>query len=156
DGLARTGCADERRGCHSMKNEKAYGVFEQAKEPTTALEVALETLACRGFAVLENALSRDQVADLNTRLETVYAKQCSEVGGEDNLHAIGDADIVRLPLAYDRAFLDLSLHPFIIEAARRLIGPNVVLMMQNGVINRPDRAQAQAAWHRDLNYQHWV
>ncbi len=28
--------------------------------------------------------------------------------------------------------------------------------MQNGVINRPERVQAQTGWHRDLNYQHWV
>lgn len=139
-----------------MKNEKAYGVFEQAKVPQSALDNALEALVCRGFAVLEHALPAADVADLNARLEAVYAKQCDEVGGEDNLMALGDADIVRLPLAYDRAFLDLALHPAITEAARRLIGPNVVLMMQNGVINRPERTQAQTAWHRDLNYQHWV
>lgn len=38
----------------------------------------------------------------------------------------------------------------------QLAPTSVVLLMQNGVINRPDRAQAQTAWHRDLNYQHWV
>jgi ectoine hydroxylase-related dioxygenase (phytanoyl-CoA dioxygenase family) len=139
-----------------VRNEKAYGVLERTKEPATVLETVLETLVCRGYAVLENALSSEQVTDLNERLETVYAKQCDEVGGENNLHVMGDADIVRLPLAYDRTFLDLALHPVITEAARRLIGPNVVLMMQNGVINRPDRIQAQSRWHRDLNYQHWV
>jgi ectoine hydroxylase-related dioxygenase (phytanoyl-CoA dioxygenase family) len=139
-----------------MQSQKEYGVRERTKEPVDALEIALETLVCHGFAVLKDVFSHDQVSDLNERLESVYARQCAEVGGEDKLLAIGDTDIVRLPLAYDSKFLDLALHPAITEAARRLIGPNVVLMMQNGVINRSERLQAQTAWHRDLNYQHWV
>jgi ectoine hydroxylase-related dioxygenase (phytanoyl-CoA dioxygenase family) len=139
-----------------MKSDKAYGVFQRTKEPESQLENVIEELICRGFAVMENALPAEQVENLNSRLEAVYTRQCDEVGGEDNLHALGDADIVRLPLAYDGVFRDLALHPSIIAAAKTLIGPNVVLMMQNGVINRPERIQAQTAWHRDLNYQHWV
>ncbi len=139
-----------------MKYENNYGVREQMKEPADDLDIVLETLVCRGFAVLPNALTHEQVEQLNERLEVVYAWQCAEVGGEDRLLALGDADIVRLPLAYDEKFLDLALHPWVTEAAKRLLGPNVVLMMQNGVINRPERVQAQTAWHRDLNYQHWV
>jgi ectoine hydroxylase-related dioxygenase (phytanoyl-CoA dioxygenase family) len=139
-----------------MQNAKNYGVRERTKEPLDDLEFALETLICRGFAVLRDVLAAEQVAELNERLEAVYARQCAEVGGEDKLFALGDADIVRLPLAYDSKFLELALAPAITEAARRLIGPNVVLMMQNGVINRSDRVQVQTAWHRDLNYQHWV
>jgi ectoine hydroxylase-related dioxygenase (phytanoyl-CoA dioxygenase family) len=93
---------------------------------------------------------------LNAGLESVYARQCDEVGGEEVLIGIGDADIVRCPLAYDPLFLDLALHGSITDLARAILGDAIVLMMQNGVINRPDRVQAQTKWHRDLNYQHWT
>lgn len=141
---------------HAAISEKSYGVRERSPEPMDDLGVALEMLQSRGFAVVPDAFSSEQVAELNERLEAVYVQQCKEVGGEDALFKISDADIVRCPLAYDDKFLDVALHPVIVDAARRLIGPSVVLLMQNGVINRPDRTQAQTAWHRDLNYQHWV
>ena len=137
-------------------SEKSYGVRERSPEPIDDLGVALELLQSRGFAVVPNVFSSEQVAELSERLEAVYAQQCKEVGGEDALFKISDADIVRCPLAYDAEFLAVALHPVIVDAARRLLGPSVVLLMQNGVINRPDRTQAQTAWHRDLNYQHWV
>lgn len=141
---------------HAPTKEKSYGVRERSPEPIDELGVAVELLQSRGYAVLEDAFSPEQVAELNDRLEAVYARQCEEVGGEDSLFRISDADIVRCPLAYDEMFLDVALHPLIVGAAQRIIGPSVVLLMQNGVINRPDRKQAQTAWHRDLNYQHWV
>ena len=139
-----------------MAREKSYGVRERMDEPADDFDAAIEALQYRGFAVVPNALPHERVADLNSRLDAIYAQQCEEVGGEENLLAISDADIVRCPLAYDDTFLDLALNPAIIEVAKRLIGPNVLLLMQNGVINRPERVQVQTSWHRDLNYQHWV
>lgn len=139
-----------------MAKEKSYGVRERMDEPADDFDAAIEALQYRGFAVVPNALPHERVADLNNRLDAVYAQQCEEVGGEENLLAISDADIVRCPLAYDDTFLDVALNPAIIEVAKRLIGPNVLLLMQNGVINRPERVQVQTSWHRDLNYQHWV
>lgn len=141
---------------HAGTSEKSYGVRERSPEPSDEIAIATEMLQRRGFAVLENAFSPEQVAELNERLDEVYARQCKEVGGEDALFTISDADIVRCPLAYDDKFLDVAVHPIIVGAARRIIGPSVVLLMQNGIINRPYRTQVQTAWHRDLNYQHWV
>jgi ectoine hydroxylase-related dioxygenase (phytanoyl-CoA dioxygenase family) len=43
-----------------------------------------------------------------------------------------------------------------LEVPKMILGEQVLLLMQNGVINRPDRIQVQTGWHRDLNYQHWV
>lgn len=139
-----------------MATEKSYGVRERTAEPIDDFDAAIEAMQYQGFAIIPNALSHESVAELNKRLDTVYAQQCEEIGGEENLLAISDADIVRCPLAYDDAFLDLALNPAIIQVAKRLIGPNVLLLMQNGVINRPERVQIQTSWHRDLNYQHWV
>lgn len=115
-----------------------------------------EEIHVRGFAVLEGVIPTDVVNSLNQRLDAIYSLQCEEVGGEDRLALINDADIVRGVLAYDATFLDLVRHPTILGAARALLGENIVLLMQNGVINRPERRQFQTNWHRDLNYQHWT
>jgi len=135
---------------------KSYGVSVRrtldAEEPTRIAE----EVRYRGYAVAEGALKSAAVLELCDLLDSVYQTQCVEVGGEEILHELHDADIVRCPLAYENKFLDLARHPLIVEAASRLLGQNVVLLMQNGIINRPDRSQAQSSWHRDLNYQHWV
>jgi len=59
-------------------------------------------------------------------------------------------------LAYDVEFLPVASAPPLIELARRVLGPEFILMMQNGIINRPHIGNQQAKWHRDLNYQHWT
>jgi ectoine hydroxylase-related dioxygenase (phytanoyl-CoA dioxygenase family) len=140
---------------------QTYGVSRsttQELRSNSTLDVSclVEQLSFRGFAVAESVLGRDQIADLNTQLDAVYQMQCAEVGGEANLQAINDADIVRSPLAYDDTFLDLCALPLIRDVAQSFLGENIVLLMQNGIINRPDRLQFQTRWHRDLNYQQWV
>jgi ectoine hydroxylase-related dioxygenase (phytanoyl-CoA dioxygenase family) len=139
-----------------MHLASSYGV--SARRTPDAGEAAriTEEVRYRGYAVSEGALNPAEVAQLCGLLDSVYQTQCVEVGGEDILQALRDADIVRCPLAYENKFLDLARHPLIVEVTGKLLGPNVVLLMQNGIINRPDRPQAQSAWHRDLNYQHWV
>jgi ectoine hydroxylase-related dioxygenase (phytanoyl-CoA dioxygenase family) len=115
-----------------------------------------EEIAVRGFGVLESVLSPCKVASLNSKLEDVYAIQCEEVAGEAALERLNDRDIVRCPLAYHPEFLELATDPVVLEIPRLVLGEHILLLMQNGVINRPDRVQAQTGWHRDLNYQHWV
>src|SRR6185437_8582213 len=44
----------------------------------------------------------------------------------------------------------------LMDVAVKMLGDSFILLMQNGIINRPDSPQYQARWHRDLNYQHWV
>lgn len=139
---------------------QTYGV-ERSEDPriengSANVTDVVERLRVRGLAVVENVLSAAAVCDLNRRLDVIYARQCDEVGGEDNLLAISDADIVRSLFAYDDNFLDLCAASIIKDVAQGLIGQNIVLLMQNGIINRPDRLQFQTRWHRDLNYQHWV
>jgi ectoine hydroxylase-related dioxygenase (phytanoyl-CoA dioxygenase family) len=89
-------------------------------------------------------------------MDDVYARQCAEVGGETVLAGMNDADIARCLLAYSDAYLELATHPTLVALARAVLGETIVLLMQNGVINRPGRRQFQTRWHRDLNYQHWV
>jgi hypothetical protein len=108
------------------RGDTSYVVRKMQDEPRDALDAALEAVDCRGFGVVKDVFSTDQVRDLNARLEDVFAIQCAKVGGEAALESLSDADIVRCPLAYDEAFIDVALHPVIIEAARRLLVPRVI------------------------------
>jgi ectoine hydroxylase-related dioxygenase (phytanoyl-CoA dioxygenase family) len=105
---------------------------------------------------MEGVISPEDISELNAGLDLLYAIQCEEAGGEENLAKINDLDIVRCPLAYNPLFLTLAINHTITRIAKAVLGEQVVLLMQNGVINRPDRVQCQTKWHRDLNYQHWV
>jgi ectoine hydroxylase-related dioxygenase (phytanoyl-CoA dioxygenase family) len=133
----------------------AYGLQAAPLKPNRFAGL-IEDIRVRGYGVLPAVLPAVEVEALNAAMDDIYAGQCDEVGGAAALSAINDADIARCALAYDERFLALATHPVMLEVARALLGPNVVLLMQNGVINRPDEAQFQANWHRDLNYQHWV
>jgi ectoine hydroxylase-related dioxygenase (phytanoyl-CoA dioxygenase family) len=136
-----------------------YGVTKpsaSARPVAAEIDLIREQIRIRGLAVVPGLLGSDEVAALNERMDAVYAVQCDEVGGERQLAQMNDADNVRCLLAYDDAFLRLAQHPLLIDVAKAVLGDNVVLIMQNGVINRPRRRQYQTNWHRDLNYQHWV
>ncbi len=138
-----------------MREFESYGVVK-GHDASTVLDQMTEAVLVRGFAVMSDVIPPNEITRLTERLQEVYAKQCAEIGGEAVLNELNDADIVRCPLAYDSAFLDLALNSQIIAMLKRLLGSNFVLLMQNGIINRPDRLQTQTRWHRDLNYQHWV
>jgi ectoine hydroxylase-related dioxygenase (phytanoyl-CoA dioxygenase family) len=136
-----------------------YGVVADSRRDTDRdpeLASILDEIRFRGFATVPNVLDPRQVETFNQIMDEIYARQCSEVGGEDHLTAMNDADIVRCMLAYSEDYMDLAVHPKILSVARALLGESFVLLMQNGVINRPDRKQYQTNWHRDLNYQQWV
>lgn len=137
-----------------MRN--AYGIAEEAKPAAGAIAGLVEQVIYRGYCVLPGVLAPEELAGLRDRLDRVYEVQCAELGGEEQLFELKDADIVRCPLAYDDEYLRLAQRPDVLAVVKHLLGENVVLLMQNGVINRPGRVQAQTRWHRDLNYQHWT
>lgn len=139
-----------------MDSVGAYGLAAAAAAPPARFAALLEEIGVRGFAAIPELLAPGEVDALNSLVDDIYQRQCAEVGGEAALGLMNDADLVRCLLAYDDAFLALATHPTLTGLARALLGDNVVLLMQNGVINRPDRRQFQTNWHRDLNYQQWV
>jgi ectoine hydroxylase-related dioxygenase (phytanoyl-CoA dioxygenase family) len=139
-----------------ISNQAAsYGVTK-----VTAAESQVDTLVeevlRHGYVVVESGLSQTDIAGYRARLDAVYAVQQQEVGGEENLRRINDANIARCLLGYDDEFLTMAANPLLLEIAERIVGPNFVLLMQNGVINPPRQQHFQINWHRDLNYQHWV
>jgi hypothetical protein len=139
-----------------MPDFGAYGLAQDRASADSRFAPLLEEIAVRGFAGLPGLLSGDEVDRLNGLMDEIYARQCDEVGGEAALASMNDADIARCMLAYSAEYMALATHPTLVGVAQEMLGENLVLLMQNGVINRPDRPQFQANWHRDLNYQHWV
>jgi ectoine hydroxylase-related dioxygenase (phytanoyl-CoA dioxygenase family) len=93
---------------------------------------------------------------LRRRLDQVYERQLSELGGEEALARCSDLDVARAPLAYDPAFVGIAANPNMLAVVRQMLGPSFILMQQNGLLTRPATDNYQARWHRDLAYQHWT
>lgn len=108
-----------------------------------------------GFCVLENVISQDSISAYQNHLDQVERLQVDELG-KDALTSLGELHTVRLPLAYDRSFLKMAQIPAVIDLVKYYLGDFFVLHLQNGVLTRPHQTHHQAAWHRDLPYQHWV
>lgn len=114
-----------------------------------------EELAVNGYTVLKAILSRDEVRDFCTRLDTIYECQVEEFGAKD-LDLIQERDLVRAPLLYDDAFLHLAANDQILDVVHRVLNQPAVLHLQNAIISRSGQQHHQAAWHRDLPYQNFT
>jgi ectoine hydroxylase-related dioxygenase (phytanoyl-CoA dioxygenase family) len=132
---------------------KSYGVTETAVVSTEA-ERHAEEIRLTGYAVVRQVFDPARLQAAREKLDRLYAEQADAAGGEHRLRAINDANIVRCPLAHDVFFLDVATTPRLLAVARELLGKYVVLQQQNGIINPPGDRFYQAAWHRDLPYQH--
>jgi ectoine hydroxylase-related dioxygenase (phytanoyl-CoA dioxygenase family) len=131
-----------------------YGVAERI-EVLDDIDRAAEEIGQRGYAIFPSLLFAAELSLFRSELDAIYARQEQEFGREA-LAAIDELDNCRAPLLYHEAFLDLASHPAILAVARRILGNWIILHLQNGIINRPDRRHHQASWHRDLPYQNWV
>jgi ectoine hydroxylase-related dioxygenase (phytanoyl-CoA dioxygenase family) len=138
-----------------MSKVQTYGVT-QRREAHSDLDLNVEELERIGFTSIQGVLSDRQCDELSLELEKIYNLQIEEIGSEKLIENIGDKNNVRAPLLYSEQFKNLALNPTLLEFARRLLGQNFVLLMQNGVKTEPSKRQFQAQWHRDLNYQHWT
>lgn len=132
-----------------------YGIREQTLSDT-AIDRAIEQLRLLGYAIVDGGYSREDLALLSQKFDTAKQRM-EERYGREQLVAIDEHNTVRMPMLYDRAFLDLARNPAVAEICRRMMGEAFLLNQQNGVIN-PGRAQRynQSAYHRDLPYQHYV
>jgi ectoine hydroxylase-related dioxygenase (phytanoyl-CoA dioxygenase family) len=143
--------ADRREG---TTGASGYGIIEQAASGDKVATWS-EQIRTLGFVVIDSGFTDDEVQDFSDRLDEVMERQVSEFGA-DKLRLIGDSLTARCLLASDDRFIALAAHPTVLALARSLVGDYVVLMLQNGVINPPNQPHGQAAYHRDLPYQHFV
>jgi ectoine hydroxylase-related dioxygenase (phytanoyl-CoA dioxygenase family) len=135
---------------------KRYGVIEQTAS-TTDVEYACESIRHLGYGTLDGGYSPQWLGALSEAFERVQQQHYDDHGGREALKRIDEHNTIRLPLCYDPMFLELATNVKILEICRKLIAGYAILNQQNGVIN-PPRAERynQAAWHRDLPYQHFV
>lgn len=128
----------------------------QKRVNASELDVHVEEVSRNGFTILRNVLSQEELSYFSAQIDAIYQQQVEEIGGEENLERCDDKNNVRSILVYDHEFVKLAAHERVIELAQAVLGANLILLMQNGIINNPDDQQHQVSWHRDLNYQHWV
>lgn len=132
-----------------------YGVKNQNYNKDES-GIHIEDLNRNGYTVLQNVFSKEVMQETALLLDGLLNNQIIEMGGQANLVNVNDDDIIRCPLAYSPHFLSLANNPRVLNIVRDVLGENFVLLMQNAIINRPEKKQYQVRWHRDLNYQHWT
>jgi ectoine hydroxylase-related dioxygenase (phytanoyl-CoA dioxygenase family) len=134
---------------------RTHGIVE-ANEAIDEIDLLVEEIQVNGFTVIAGCVTPEDLASLRTKIDRIYEKQIEEIGGEDKLLAINDANVARHLLAYDDAFIGLATNPVVDKVVTKLLGNFYVLMSQNALINKPSNNHYQTTWHRDLNYQHFV
>ena len=132
-----------------------YGIKE-SNSATSEIDRHVEEISVSGFTVVPGVVDESELPEAHRRVDNVYQKQVSEIGGGQNLRAINDETIARCLLAYDDYFLKLATAPKIMALLEKLLGDYFTLLQQNAIINLPDMVSYQTSWHRDLIYQHFI
>jgi hypothetical protein len=115
-------------------------------------EEKVEDIRRNGFTVYEGALTPEEARQAGQLMDAVYERQLAEVGGVEKLEKINDQNIVRSLLVYEDAFVHLANNPLLMPIIKALLGENVSLSSQVGILNRPSQRNYQEAWHRELQY----
>jgi ectoine hydroxylase-related dioxygenase (phytanoyl-CoA dioxygenase family) len=133
---------------------KYYGVLQQ-EDPISEIDETVEQVVKIGYAVLDagyNAAELHSLSDEFDRMHHQYVKTY----GESSLRGSNEFNTIRAPLTQSKPFLDLALNENLLSLVKQLIPGKFILNQQNGIINPPQEAYNQDAWHRDLPYQHFV
>lgn len=134
---------------------KTHAVRERHRN-ADADDCHAEAVRTIGYTVVEGALGAEELRLIREKVDGIYARQVAEIGGEEPLRRMNDADIARCLIEYDDYFVGLAAHPRVVSLLGRLLGEQFILMSQNAIFNRPAGEHYQSTWHRDLNYQHFV
>ena len=134
----------------------SYGVSE-ATIAGSELDAHIEEVRRNGYTIVDSGQAEAELARWRARIDAVIAAQCAQAGGPEVVSALGETHTARAPLAFDPAFIELATNPTVLAICDRLLDGYVILNQQNAVINPPaGSAYKQAAFHRDLPYQHFV
>lgn len=134
---------------------KTHGVTERHINVTEQDRV-IEELRLNGFALVKGCLVGDEIDYTRRRLDELYADQIREFGDE-NIGLINDRHIVRSMLAFDDFFLHrIACNPLLLDIVKAVVGNNLSLSSQVGILNPPVGELYQTAWHRELQYQHFT
>jgi ectoine hydroxylase-related dioxygenase (phytanoyl-CoA dioxygenase family) len=141
-----------------MEDFTLFGIKEITHN-NSYLDIHKENIKIKGYTVVENVLDEDILVRIRLKLDELYEHQIQEFGSEEFLKLINDTNNVRAPLVYDELFLThVAANPKVLEIISYILGDYFILMLQNGVINKPKREfiPNAYAYHRDINYQHFT
>jgi ectoine hydroxylase-related dioxygenase (phytanoyl-CoA dioxygenase family) len=138
----------------NLPKAPSYGVREQTSAGDT-VERAKEEILQLGYAVVPSGYSVEAVQQLGATFDATHRRYV-DTHGRDLLRAIDELNGIRMPFALDQRFLELATNPTVLALVRGLLQNDFILNQQNGIINPPGERYNQAAWHRDLPYQHFV
>lgn len=133
---------------------KQYGI-SSIKDKLSDLDKHIENVKRKGFTILNKVLDETTLNNIRHSLDENYRLQEDDFGLE-NMIAINERDLLRCPLLYDDLFLKLITNKLVLDIVKSLLGNEVLLHLQNGVINRPAKVHHQSSWHRDLPYQEYT
>jgi Phytanoyl-CoA dioxygenase (PhyH) len=135
--------------------ELSYGILQQ-NLPENSFDEAMEQMRTIGFAVIDSGYSATELLQFSEEFNGAR-KRYIETYGEQELKSMNEYHTIRSPLTQGSdAFLKLALNENLMSILKRLIQGKFILNQQNGIINPPQQTYNQAAWHRDLPYQHFV
>jgi hypothetical protein len=132
----------------------SYGVLEQ-RAVESEVDRAAEDVSYLGYAVVPGGYSAAEIEEI-ARLFDEAHREYVALYTAAFLEQIDELNGIRLPLAFCEAFIDLAMNPTVLGVVKKVVRNAVVLNQQNGIINPPGQNYNQAAWHRDLPYQHFV
>lgn len=141
-----------------MKDFTFFAIREFT-ESATDIEKHAEQILLDGYTVLENVLNERELEIARAKTDKIYERQIEELGDEGMLEKIKDSNFARCLLAYDDFFLTkVAANQRVIEIINKVLGEHYILMLQNGIINKPypEQNSNACAFHRDLNYQHFT
>jgi len=134
--------------------ESSYGAIDQTIAEDD-ISVYVEEISLKGFTVIKGLFTEQDLKKWRHKIDSVYMQQEDDFG-RDELISIQELDVCRAPIVYDFDFINLAVHPTVLEVVKRFLGDWYILNLQNAVINRPNKIHHQSSWHRDLPYQNYI
>lgn len=134
--------------------ENFYGVLQQIQSETD-IDLYVEEIRNNGFAIIEGALSQNELEVYRDKIDRIYQQQQQEFG-LDKLQMIQEKNMCRIPLKYDNYFINIATNDIVLSIVKIFLGEYFILNLQNAIINTPNEEHHQSSWHRDLPYQNYV
>jgi hypothetical protein len=138
----------------AFEDVSAYGVLKKSFTNTN-IDKAVEEINNIGYSVIHSGLKDVEINTIANQFDLLHT-QYIHTYGHHYLKNIDEQNTIRLPLAFDRCFLEIAANQVILNILERLIVGQFILNQQNGIINPAGEKYNQSAWHRDLPYQHFV
>jgi ectoine hydroxylase-related dioxygenase (phytanoyl-CoA dioxygenase family) len=134
---------------------ESYGILLQEMSES-ALDEAAESVRNLGYAILDSGYTSSELISISDEFNRTQEGYI-DIYGESRLRSLDEIHTIRSPLTHGgEEFLRLALNENLLFILNKLISGKFILNQQNGVINPPQEAFNQGAWHRDLPYQHFI